>query len=461
MVVALDVSQFQASKERAQARVDQIALQAARLLPDSQRATSYVLEEVSQDAELVLSEPIEMSADRVSLVLEGQVDSVFDFLLEIAGSESQVFSFKEASTAIRVPQDIVIILPDDNSLRPRARTVWGAETEWPASRYFNFITAPTIQGLEPQESEVYWSEWWKDFGDNEFRRWATQSCFNPVYSAIKSSAISLIDMYQASDNNRLGVLFTPGDDELLGYSEAQALGFPGQNVRWANYWEPQSYLSDEACVLFSDEQESDDPRYRIFKHAAFGDDKSKESQCSSIIEKRTWGQLYYPYGNLSSCYLADELDVREAVYYRAVRDTAHRADSSNVFEALREALAQQQQSNESIEAELLRRRGNLYVSPVRRVILFADAFPDISADELERQVASIVASGREVQIDLVFFSHQGLSVRQENALTKVVANLQSRSIPNIAVYFAADSTALVDEVLPEVIAKNAEVVIRK
>lgn len=460
LVLAVDVSQFQSQKETAQAKADSITLHAARLLPDSEKALVYVNDAVASANEFVLSKPPEITSERVSISLEGGIESVFDFLIEISGNASQVFTYREASTAVRVPQDVVLILPDDNTLRPRAPDVWGNDADWPASRYFNFVNAPVISGQPPTENDLYWSEWWNDFQLDDYRRWMTQSCFNPVFSSIKSSAISFVDHIYASDANRLGVLFTPGDDSLLAYSIVQPLDFPGEVASWAKYWEPPTYISDEACVLFSDSTESDDPRYAIFTKPRFALEDEGQSNCSSIIEKKTWGSIFYPDGNLSSCYLTEQLSAREAIYYRAARDTAHRADASNVLDALKEAIVQQQQSDDSIEAELLRRRGNLYVSPVRRVIVFADAFPSISSTDLERTVASIQSGGREVQIDIVLFDHQGLSPSQSAELRSVASALQSGDVPNIEIYLAENQNVLIQNILPSLMSKNAEVVLR-
>jgi len=455
-VLAIDVSRFQGLKESGQARVDEIATDAARLLPNTTSALAFVADAFSQESELFLSQAPNITNERVEITARGSVDSLFDFLFELSGNAGQVFSFEESSVAVVVPQDVMIIMSDDNSLRPKANNAWGSESSWPASKYFDFVNAPEITGAGASSNPVYWDKWWESYDDTLYRRWATQSCYNPVFSALKSSVVSFIDRIQASPLNQVGLVFTPGDDPSLGFSKAQPLAVSPSVASWSSYWESRSYISDEACVLFGDESESDDSRYTIFSMPGFMEDVSQNQTCGSLIANQTWGSLFYPFGNLNSCYLTDSLSLREAVYYHAARANPHSLDAGNIVEALKESVSS---FSEIDSTQMQLARGNLYSSSGRRIVAFLDAFPAITSERLSEILQVSSSQGSQIQIDIILFSHIGMTSAQVNDLRAVAEDLEQGTLANIRVIYADGAEDLVERVIPEVLRRNFEVVL--
>lgn len=456
-VLVIDVSRFQSLKESGQTKVDEIAVNAARLLPNTTSALAYVIDTVSLDDDLSLAVTPDVTNDRVSITLTGSVSSLFDFFFEIGGNQGQVFSFEESSTAVVVPQDVIILMADDRTLRPHAREAWGSELSWPESKYFSFVKAPEITQPLNNDNTLYWNNWWESFSDTLYQRWATQSCYNPVFSALKSSVISFIDRAQSTSTNQIGLFFTPGDDSLLGFSKAQSLSVSPSIAQWSAYWEPRSYISDEACVLFADESESDDLRYSIFSLPGFIDSDSNTNLCDSFIENRTWGAPFYPFGNLSSCYLSDSLSLRESVYYHAVRANEHTAGAGNVIETLKQAVSDFTEID-SVQMQLL--RGNLYTSSTRRVVAFLDAFPDITGDSLSEILSASSSKGTQIELDIILFSHRGMSSNEISELENIANRLEGDVLSNIRIFYANGVDDLSERVMPEVLRRSFEVVLR-
>src|SRR5690606_27673995 len=116
-----------------------------------------------------------------------------------------IFETRQSVEVNLVPGDFVIIVSDSASLKPSPFNTWGSSVSWPASEYFNFSLAP-LADIETGEQK-YTSTQWQELN---FRRWATQQCFNPIFSPIKIGAALLAERLQKIKSNKVGLLFSPG-----------------------------------------------------------------------------------------------------------------------------------------------------------------------------------------------------------------------------------------------------------
>ena len=274
-VLAVDVSNYQALRDRAQEAADRIALQAAKALPDISAARGIITESVKKESLLELDSdnaPL-ITSSRITLALSGSVSSSFDVFLPA----SKIFSVQESAEVVVAPSDVVVILADAQSLRPPAGESWGDGSTWPPSKYFNFVRKPNPVSVPADEyigEEVYWKNWRDSWESSEYRRWATQSCYNPVYSSLKFAAISVLDVLNAVSNYRTSLIFSPSEDRNRQYAVSRELSFNASAeidapARWFNYFEKIDFVSDEACALFADPQTSDQLRYQLPQQASF------------------------------------------------------------------------------------------------------------------------------------------------------------------------------------------------
>ncbi len=419
-VLAVDVSRFQSLRERAQKEADRIALQAAKALPDQSLAHDIVRRNVEAIADLTIAknatgeELLFTDPHSITVGLAGSSEAVFDSFLP----QEQFFSFQEIATAARVPQDLVIIMADGHSLRPTARESWGASIDWPASGYFRFVSNPRPQGIPAAvtaEEGVYWPHWWNEWESEGYQRWATQSCFNPIFSSLKLATISLLDRVSAFSNSRAALIFSPGDDARLGYAVSRKLSLfqpMRAEARWFSTMELQTFFGDETCLLFSHPQTSADSRYQSPQRAEHSPSLVRvANRCADIFRTTGWGGLWYPSGHLEDCFLEEKLSLREAVYYRASRSTELPVDGSHILAALDEAVAELAAQPNADEYTV---RGNLALTPVRKIVILTDSLPRADSEGFQRIHSQI--KSLQAHVLVVSFRHSGLSELRERLL---------------------------------------------
>ena len=234
LVLVVDISRHQSSRDGAQKFTDNLALQAGKFLPNIEAVNNYINLQIQQQQnfELVSGSP-QVTADSLAISLRSRTDSFFDTFLP---DEGQSFESDITSRVRIVPSDVAIIIPDGVSLRPEVNTAFSTIANWPSSDYFNFVSAPAA--YQQSQSDTVWQNWWEDFSNEDHRRWLTQSCYNPIYSAVKDFSVNLYSTFSGFDSSRAFALFYPGDDPQLGYSFARHL----------NYWEVDNYIS---CLLYT------------------------------------------------------------------------------------------------------------------------------------------------------------------------------------------------------------------
>ncbi len=465
-ILAVDVSAFQALRERAQKESDRIALQAAQALPDTVLAEQLLRSSVSRLKDLSISknnqgvENIIVTSSGITFGLEGKVDAFFDVFLSASGSGQTVFRVEEQASVQLVPEDNILIISDSANLRPLPAQYWGEEAQWPESKYFNFVHAPENIDLGETVSDnpAHWNDWWQHWP--EYKRWATQTCYNPAFSPLKFAAVSLSDILSSYGVNRLGAIFTPGDNATRGFSTIRDLRFfagdPQAQAAWASYFERQSYVSDEACVYFADASLSAEERYGLPPAPAFV--FLGNQSCQERINYSGWGDLYYPAGRLAPCFRDQSLSLREAIYFRAARDKTHSPRGENIIAAINEAFLQLVQADQDQLNTLASARGNISAQSYRKIILLSEQIPDPQLESFSQALARL--SANNIQLILIPFAHEHLPQEQIDLLDERLQALKALGLSKVAVYRADTAEELAEVVIPRVSSFKREYALR-
>ena len=450
-VLAVDVSGWNALRDTLQEEADQLAIEAVQQLPDVLAASSVIKERARalQERNIVIS-PVQdsvrdyayLSANDlgIGVRLSASYRSAFLSLLpDTARQQGSLFGAMREAEAELVPTDYAIILPDGPSMRPGAdynnasfEQPWGDASDWPASGYFSCATSAPPDWL--------WSSSWYS---TAFRRWMTQSCFNPIFTPLKLAVISLIDALLSMRGNRLALLFTPGDDEGRGLSflrqihgESVANGIPyyfgqiggfidpqgvNRETSWPDYREPNtqsanprnSYFGDHLCLLLSSPDTDYGNRYLIPSLPRFFPRQRRESSdCASPLDTLPCGKAHAAYDLvnssqntlLSGCYFSTgALRLREAVYWHAAKPAGITRDAEP-----QTILALEQAFSDLIDirhADVVRQdrevRGNFASSSLRRIILFTDRLTELETTDGQNRVRRLLRAAASANSEVI------------------------------------------------------------
>lgn len=470
--LTIDISGWNSLRNSLQAEADTLALQAAQALPNKEIINNFIQTSIAQNKKYNLSATINYPDDynsSLELTLTAQYLSSFNSFIK--KDNFSAFSISKKSIVQIVPSDYVIILPDSNSLRPKLNSSytieqpWGDEEQWPASNYFNCALKPNIT------NSPSW-KWWLNWDDNNFRRWATQSCFNPTISPLKQAAISLVDSISQNRTNRISLLFTPGEVSSLGFSVARHLrgsstnnsiigGFFSKNTEsaqgyWGNYLEFERFLGDEVCMLFANPESALDSNYQLVSN------NSPNNNCPNALDFPPCGTYHQATNHFSDCYLNQSLLLREIIYWHAAKlASADFNAKSNLIAALEQGLIElvaNNEENNKIEEKAI--RGNIAFSSLRKIIAFADELPDI--DDENNNFTNILKQleNTNTKLTLVAFSHQGLTNEETNLLKSNYAKLKNKH-PLIQYYFTENPNDLQNKFAAEIINQGKIIGIKK
>ncbi|MCB0323170.1 MAG: Tad domain-containing protein [Bdellovibrionales bacterium] len=465
-VLAVDVSQFQALRERAQQEADRIALLSVRMLPDVTAARAVAEEAVADLGELQVAGDaqgrplLEVTSSQVAITLEGKHSAVFDVFLRPLD-----FQVRERAEAQLVPTDAVLIFSDGATLRPTAGSAWGTPGDWPPSKYFQFVANPSPGGERREPSEVVgldWPDWHAHWHEERYRRWATQSCFNESFSAIKLTAMALADEWSSVATNRFAVLSTPGYNparpvEVL--HALEAVGSDAARPSWSGYFDTLNYLSDEFCALMATPEVSNDYRYALPAPRVTPLRRSSADTSCATFATGGWGSLFFPHGLLSSCYVENALLAREVIYYHAARSVPPPSDGSHVLAALDEASRQLVEANPATLSALQQLRGTLAERPIRRIVFVGDALPDPEAAGSVELLSRLQNLG--VQLLLVAFAHPGLSVDAQAEIRRRSEVFAGLGLERVESLLVDEADELVATVGPKLAAGGREYVLRR
>lgn len=291
-----------------------------------------------------------------------------------------------------VPSDVMFVVSDSNSFRPPSGNVWGNASDWPASSYFSLVTPPTLLNHDFGEPPVYWPNWVSDWGSNMYQRWATESCYNPVWSEVKYATISLMDIIGSDKASRTGLLFTPGDINGAPYTIARNLTLSGNvdvvgggssQISWTGYFDTHSYLSDELCAYISMKSVTEQQRY-VLPSAPNGIGLASASNpnCKDLARNTLLNTKHYPHGKLGTVCNESDISLRKGIYWHAVREHGHNVDAVNVKEAMLQAARMLRMGVNSSNAtsDIITRRGNLASVATNAIVVISDALPAIPSD---------------------------------------------------------------------------------
>ena len=456
-MLSLDLGSWQSQRQYLQKEADRIVLHAAQFLPDEESSREYLAQEVSLLKELSdnnLKHQVKSNTSRIDLSLSSETATFFDIFLQAKTKKKTLLSARASSSAAVIPSDYVLVVSDAASMRPVAHKTWGDEDDWPESSYFKLASAPLLSSVDDQEGSNYWPGWWKeDFEIKSFKRWATQQCYNPNYSALKFAAISLIDRFLREKTSRLSLLFTPGDSENgIGFSLARDLKFNYEvgSQYWSRYYKEMSATSDEACVYFSDQKTARDGYYR-FPQQLRDVSTGATEVCEQIFEATPledgYGHLPDPSLNrLSSCFTSSGIGLQEIVYYHAARSHNHESDAGNIVNTVSAAIFQLAEDSEENLEFVESQRGNLASRAKKEIIVIVDDLPSVANIEFSEMLKNISKFPR-LSLSYIVFAHDGLEEDKRNLILRTFQEVSEIKQQNFSIYLARNETELSNLVL--------------
>ncbi len=474
--VGIDISGWNAARDELQKFADSVALEGARYLPDMEAAFSHIqTTKLPRHLSGLQMSAFEIGENRLSVGarLSGRFEPQLSKVLP--GLSSSAFEITKEAVAQIVPSDTVFIISDGTTLRPRLapsnsgrgsefQIPWGDPETWPASGYFNCAAPPILRDSK------YPFNWWERWDDTGFQRWATQSCFNPVFSALKLSAISLIDSLSSAPENRLGLIFTPGGEIDQGYLivkrvRRESLNPKLNSIRWPGYLEGERFLGDEVCLLFSHPLSSFTDRFQL-PPSRFGEPfrALADEGCTVPLPHPPCGERHSPDGHLTQCFLDEVLSLRQAVYWHAARLSLPDYDAMpRIFPALEAAIQELTDPDLGAETDkLVRLRGSLAFRSMKRILLFSDVLPLLSGPDSENLLREL--RRHRISLIIIAYQHFGLSAPETATL---LTNLRSWSESevmnqrNIRTVLAQSPEDLQSRVVPQLLLVDRQIVLRR
>ncbi|MFN8390272.1 MAG: hypothetical protein U0136_08290 [Bdellovibrionota bacterium] len=486
--VAVDISGWNACRDKLQQDADRIALQAANLLPRTEDAIRFIAESAKSlslpNAEIQAFVPDD-SHSAIGVAIRGYYRPAFAFVVNFF--TPTVFSISRTAVAQIVPTDAVLVLSDGSSLRPPLSLPtssapsfrfdsWGAEFDWPAASYFS-----CVRPVRHAERNALGWNWSLDWNRRDFKRWATQSCFNPSFTPLKVAAIGIANGLSAIGSNRLAVIFSPGGLSDQGFRIVRHIhsesddptsfhgavgGFPkAQSNRaqahWGDYVELDQLLGDEACMLISEAATGIDEQYAIPVP------EQPSSVCPERLSHTVCGGPHFVTGHFTDCYLTNALTLSQAIYWDAAKlslpgHIAYPNISGSLAAALTE-LTDRGALPFPSPAEL-KTRGNSATMALRKIVVLTDFLPDPAngSPSLEQLVQR--CSAAYAQLIVVSYFHPGLSPSDRNQLEQRFEALEKIAVNTpgglLRVIRADDPESLLDEVGPAVTLSGQRVALR-
>lgn len=473
----VDISRWNGARSSLQLEADRLALIAASMLPARNGVETYLQHNldssVGEDRSMVSVSWPDFDSSSVTVTISAELSP--GLIGTVLGKQR----LTRSATAALVPVDYAVVIADGATLRPgitlngAATTIapsWGDINQWPSSGYFHCVLPPS-----PAVGPYDWS-WWNSWAEQSFQRWLTQGCYNPIWSAVKAAAISLIDNAASDSRSRISLYFTPGNSQFERFHRVRSIfGFQddteiysGQRggflrdtqssaqAEFSDYVELEQLSSDELCLLMADPLSAVNDRYEISDNI-FPNPASQS--CSGGALESFCGSRHVPYGRVDSCYKTNQWTLRESIYYRQARLRTPEFDAepdieSSIVAAFSELIDERSVSALS-RAQTF--RGNLFSTARRRIIVLTDRLPRIGqgAAELRERLREISRLGVEVQ--LVAVAHEYLTAEERIALTNSVDQLSELEESNVDVALVNDIDKLGTEIVPSILLKNRQI----
>jgi len=469
--IAVDISAWNATRDKLQQEADRLAFQGLGGLPDTAEVRTRVLQAaqglIASGVEATVFFPDAASRSSVGVTLSSQYQPRFGLFSAIGSSDT--FKIRRSGVAQLVPGDFVLIVADGSTLRPPllplanaapgnfAFPAWGSAADWPASPYFQRVSPLNINEPNPLE----WN-WAKDWTNPDFQRWATQSCFNPVFTPLKFAAAGISEALMGYGVNRIGFMFTPGEQSNQGFRvlrhvhgqdddaetyAGQIGGFPNVErilAGWGNYTEFTEFLGDGACVIFSDPLLSISSRYSF---------PTGTQPCSgdALLANTAENLSGYHHlsDNFSDCYANLGLSLRDAIYWDAAKLSLPGFSARpNIIASLRQAWTEL--TDDRTLALEHQKRGNLASNSLRQVLVLTDSLPD--PDDADLQSLLDAFESRNIQVTVAAFVHEGLSAADAQELKNAAGGWKTlaRDHPKVLrAILADDALSLQTQVVPQ------------
>jgi hypothetical protein len=486
-VVAVDVSAWNALRDKLQQQADTLALQAANALPDTSRATAFIASAPAgipgKNAQVEVFFPDSRNA-AVGVRIHASYEPAFAFFLS-RNALHKAFTIERSAVAQVVPGDYALILADGASLRPpllhsadgssREFALWGSELDWPAADYFSCVQPER----HPEPNVLQWP-WWNDWNRPDFKRWATQSCFNPAFTPLKLGAIALSDALLRLGTNRLALIFTPGGTGPDGYRIARHIqspdqllpgeqgGFPEPQAQraqssWGGYEELDQFLGDEVCMLISSPSSAFGDPYRLPY------DTARNPSCSEPLRFPSCSERHHVSGHFSDCYLSRSLTIPEAIYWDAAKLSVPGFSAEPDIPAALHAAWNELLTAEGARAEEQRVRGNLALHAVRHVTVLSDHLPDLASGSPSLEQILDLYRSAHIDLALVLYHHQGLSpaaatlleTRKQQLEALLSQQRAAGAEQHVRIFEASDPQQLQQEILPQLASLNREIALKE
>lgn len=194
--------------------LDDAAIYAYRFLPDQNAAVERAEDYVASNSRYASSVEVLSDSRSITLQLNTRTRIFFAELFNIdAGIPLRIFS-----SAAGTPFDVFIAIDSGNYLAPDIRngSAWG-DQGWQAAYFFSTINPPFDQ-TGPLDARL-----------------ATQQCFNPAFSALKSLALLTYNHICSFSSNSVGVGIYPGLGAMDIIREVQPAGYVLENGAEARF----------------------------------------------------------------------------------------------------------------------------------------------------------------------------------------------------------------------------------
>lgn len=418
VLLTVDISRLYQSRDAARTELDRNLLLASRSTQEQNTNTG-------------LSDTAFISSDGTSVQIDGadfqsvNVSAVRDIggaSLNLASSNqnsepenSRRFELSETAGSERLPVDYLLIVSDSEALSPAPYSSWesglGSIYSSPSS-YFDNAQLPCSGNEFP------------DVCASEFPIWATQQCFNPALSSLKTSLLGLVNRIMVIPGNRLGLYFTPGDTSDS-FSVARRLSWPDSRpqAEWSRLADTRHLLSDQTCALFSHPMTARAGRFR--QPSPFQVSSNLFNSLETLPHLQ--GSLSpSPLHSLDSVLHPDfyghSNSLLDSIYFRKTRGS-HLANAENIIAALNPAICELSGDCDIDSANSIQsRRGNKSTVTNRVLILVSEKIPPAALFTDSLELLNSTAS----HLVVVGWSHPFLSTGARNDLEQNIRDLRDR-----------------------------------
>ena len=352
------------------------------------------------------------------------------------------------------PGDYVLVISNASTLRPNAinNTFQPALQKQPPASIFRCS--------KPYAVDAH--DWLSGWNDADSALFFTQACYNPAFSTLKLSSIALLDAISEINNNKVAVMFSPGNNVTgapvpLTTLHSISSGFTteGQTIFGSDYNDLFG-LNNIACALFSANYLGASP-YRL--PASDTEDALSQDYRFCPI------QIELNQNIIDREFLSSPLMLRHAIFWQIARQQTNTDVASMDFQlailnSLQELLsksAEQRQNEYSV-------RGNLAATPKRHIFVFTDSLNGYQPTQ--EIISALIANN--TKLSFIVYSHEFLAENtalQNNTdflqIQSIISTLQAEGHNNLSAHITSDNGELFDTIIPQALSEIKEIAVRE